>query len=705
MIPQRWSITELNDWAQWGHIEERIRDLLRPQEVLWPSSEDELNRSFLSLQKFLPLSRRHLLPQSIIAAALSRVKTAPSWILDWIASTIDTKALGIPIPHEALCSMQWGLFPIATADDERAQLFWVLVGALEDDFVEPHFTDWWFTVADEEARQSVNVALEMLERHTGREFFYWPLLPFIDRLLIQGPSAALPFYLSGRGLRKGPLPHGILASGKTDKDGTLSAVGGLPLKAAAAWREGLTAFLYPRPPVSVGEDPHPIERLEVDSLHDAIFLWETYQAGHGDSLLHDLKVLGDPSRLAAGALLLCDAAVQWKGFESAYRTQIQALVEQRYLFQQYLDNLEREIDKPDYPVGKMQILLAPFSEAEVRRLSKANPLAAFRIAQIHLINSNRQGRVESSEAWSKLSSDLLGWATVSERGLELKAGYFNREVVQRHARYDFCPDLPETVWQMLETLKELDLLKRRHSVETVSVSLGKLYGTIAQNYGFCGLQHLHEVEGYVTLAQQAFGGGALREVMDDWRRQFCYLFYALVDAGEMKRSKEVLEAYVGLSLEQCCETDFSDMNPYQHAAVSRFVAETGEDLPQYSKWVSRFVFDAPIQHPWQLWLNNAGRFLDDIALKRAAWSRSLELSSKLGVTARPMALLPLANLWQSGLWEREMLERRTLEVMNVFKSPELSQDHFRSLLKNGRWQDVLSAVLAIRHQVFPFTYR
>jgi len=69
--------------------------------------------------------------------------------------------------------------------------------------------------------------------------------------------------------------------------------------------------------VALGEEAGLLERLEADTLHDALFFWETYRAGQGGSLLHDVKILGDPSRLAANALLLSDAVIGWKGFELA----------------------------------------------------------------------------------------------------------------------------------------------------------------------------------------------------------------------------------------------------------------------------------------------------------------------------------------------------------------------------------------------------
>jgi hypothetical protein len=313
--------------------------------------------------------------------------------------------------------------------------------------------------------------------------------------------------------------------------------------------------------------------------------------------------------------------------------------------------------------------------------------------------------VEASETWSRLSGGLLGQAAASERGLELKAAHWNKEIVRRHGRYDFRPELPEPISEMIEILTEYDQLKRRHSAATVSSALAKLYGSIAQNYGFCGPQYLREVERYVALAQQAFGAGLVQDAVDDWQRQFGYLFYALADAGDMKHAGEALAGFIGRPLDQCREQDFNRMNPYQHAAVSRFLAESEESPHHYLKWVSRHVFDVPMQHPWQLWLTNAGHFLDDDAMKRAAWSRSVELCFNLGAAVRPMALLPLASLWHSGLSEPGLLESRTLEVMNVCESPKLSRHHFRSLQRSTRWQDILAETLADQSRLFPFTYR
>ena len=706
MIPQCWSVSELLTWAKRGHLEERVRDLLRPHEMVWPSGQDEFERAFALLQRNLPASRRHLLPQALVAAALCGPETAPAWIFQWLPGAVDLQSLGISIPWKTVFAIPWELFPIALADDERALVYYVLVGAFNAESISPNVPDWWRTVADQEARLSVESAARMLHTQTGRAFFFWPLLPFTDRLMIHGPSLALPFYLAARGLTGKHAQRRLLATGKITEDGALEAVGGLSAKAEAADREGLSGFLHPMSPAPLGEALGCVDRFEAQTLHEAVFLYETYQPGEADGLLDDARMLADPERLAASVLLLSEATLRWKGFDAAYEQQIEILTGRKELIEQFLDNLERAKDDPDCAVNRMRILLAPFSEQNVSALANHNPLAAFRVAQLQLANSSRQGRVETIGPWARLSGSLLEQITATERGLELKAGCLNRKfVLQRHGRYDFRPELPEAVTEILQALSELVGVKRRYGAGMVSASLGRLYGTIAQNYGFCGPACLQEVEHFASVAQEAFGGGVSVAFEEDWRRQFCYLFYALLDAGEIGRAREALNEYIGVPFGQYTQKHFSAMNRYQHAALARFLAETGEALPVYLKWSSGKALENLVEHPWQLWLNNVGRFIEDELVRKMVWSRSMELCLTLGVTARPMALLPLANMWQSGLWEADLLEEKTREALSAMEDPVLCRDHFGTLLKGCSWEDILATVLTSGCRLFPFTYR
>ena len=674
--------------------------------MFWSCDELELKRSFSAIQDTLPRERRHLLPQAIVAAALTDAETVPSWIPQWIATEVDMRAIGVPLSLETLLSMQWTLTPVAVADDERAVLYWVLAGLSSSEKIESGFPLWWPLVADETAVRSSDLALKTLRSHTDGDFLFWPLLPFIDRPLVHGPSLGLAFYLAGRGLWTGHVRQGILATGQIRKDGTLPPVGGIARKAAVAFNEGLSGFLYPRSSGAVGEEFDPMETLEAETLEEAGFLWDLHESEQTTRLQYDFHCLQDPERLASNAHLLSDSVLRWKGFESRYSQGIQALLEKKTLAGPLLDSLEREIDQPDYSVWRLQALLAPLHPEKVAEITHRDPLTGFRIAQIQMTNCNRQGRVEESVVWARLGNELLEQIARLEEGWNLKAGHLNREIVlQRHGRYDFRPELPQPLLEAMDALEELDRVKRRLHSETLPVTLGKLHGTVAQNFGFCGPRYLPEVEKYVVLAQQAFGGGRFQNYRTDWQRQFCTLFYALLETGALERARDALEQYLGRSPLSNGADNFEALNPYQHAALARYLAECGQSNPPYAHWCGQHLHDGRSQHPWQLWLYNVGHLMEDRAARREAWLRSVDLCLKLGTTAKPMALLGLSRIEHDGLGNEDLVERKTRQTMQALYSQALSKDHFQRITECATWEAVLREVLASGTRLFPFTYR
>ncbi len=710
MIPQSWSTSELLAWAHWGRLEERFRDLLRPHEMVWRDERESFVEAFGKLRRLVPPARRHLLPQAVIAATLSNPAAAPPWVTEWLPTAIDLAELGIPLPWEKLFTMRWGLFPVALANAARGIIGYVLAGVETEEPCRPvpAVPRWWDTVADREARASLAIVSRLLTGQRAASFFFWPLLPRLDRTLIYGPSLGLPCFLAVRGLWSGVMPQGLLASGRLDEEGRLGAVEGLAPKIAAAVAEGLTGLLYPQAasPEAPGEISGGIARLEAATLPEAVFLWETYRPGRGRDLVNDLHLLNHPERLAANALLLSDVTLQWPGFGAAYARQMALVAREKVLMGQFLDNLERAADQPDGSIERLRQLLAPFSEEQTELLARENPLAAFRIAQLQLTTASRQGRAETAARWASVSTRLLEPVTALGQGLELEADHLNRKFVhEHHGCYHFQPELPADVLEMVGALRDLLRVKQRYRAGALSPTLGKLYGTIAQNYGFCGPAHLEEVERYTDLAREAFGSGRVETHRDDWRRQCCYRFYARLEAGRREQAKEALAEYLGQPLEQCSEACFSRLNRYHHAALARFVADSGESPEGYRQWCRRKAFEQLAGHPWQLWLNNVGRFTEDQQFRKMIWTQAVELALSLGISATPMALLPLANLWQNRLEEDRQLEAKTRRVLAELQHPLLRREHFRELLACNSWQEVLAAVQSLKDRIFPFSYR
>jgi hypothetical protein len=706
MIFQSWSLEELNVWSKLGYLDDRVRDLLRPHEMLWPRDERELTRAFAALQRALPWQRRHLLPQALVAAALSQPRLTPPWALHWLQSEVDLLALGLSLSWETACSMDWMLFPIALSEEKRGVLYWVLAGHGQRMTMQGSLPSWWLEAADESAVKSAHTALKLLRLQGSDEFCFLPVAPFTDRVLFHGPSLGLPFYLAGYSLCRGFAPQGILATGQIGEDGSLSAVGGLQAKAAAALKEGLSALLCPPYSSPLETDCGLLEQIQVGTLQEACFLWEYYESGKGNKLQADFQSLVDPRRLAANVHLISNTALLSRVFAEEYSGNIQAVLENWDLTRQFLDNLERAAEDAEHHTEHIGVMLAPFSPESVGALAAQNPLAAFRIAQIQLLSSSRQGRVELSELWAQIGGDLMGKINADEPGMDLEASHINRRIVlERHGRYDFRPELPQEAMDMVERLEELNGVLRRYGSGAVAIALGKLYGTIAQNFGFCGPAYLRETEKYVALAQEAFGSGLFKDSRKDWQRQFGYLVYAFLDAGRLVEARKAIENYLEAPPESCGEEVFNAINPYQHTALARYLGQTGKANPHYPAWCRRHLHDRPLQHPWGLWLTNVGRLFDDQADKTLAWSRAVETGLRQGITGRIMGLLPLAHLWSHGFGDRSRMEQRTGLTVADLTSSSLSQEHFRCLSHCSSWEAVLKQVLDLQARLFPFTYR
>jgi hypothetical protein len=261
------------------------------------------------------------------------------------------------------------------------------------------------------------------------------------------------------------------------------------------------------------------------------------------------------------------------------------------------------------------------------------------------------------------------------------------------------------------------------------MELGKLYGTIAQNYGFCGSDYLDNVERHVRLAQENFGGGLIDEpeIKKQWQREFSILAYAYLDAGRIGQAKAALWRFLGISAwaelnkQNCCDTAISF--PYQQALLLRYLADSLNDAEhgkesrsvfaelknEFLSCLKRIKYEkGKRSHPWQLWAYNLGRLLaetDEIERAKDAWHISLEMCFCGGETVVVMGLLPLAELFKYNLYGNE--EKRKLDniVDLLQKTSSLSRKHFSELLACQKEEDVLTLVKDKPDKFFPFSYR
>ncbi len=702
----RWSLEELDAWARWGYASERAPDLLRPQDFSWPDRPMVLEQWIGRVE---PVYGYRLTAQALAGAALTRSPRTPPWALDWCADRIDLAKLGMPFDWTLASSLPWTLVPLALAAPPPGlgRITWCLLGILPATSDGPRTPTWWEQVTDGEAREAVSQVAEFLERAESARIVFWPLLMTLESVQIRGPSLGLPLYLAGWGLKRSVRPEGILATGALDPDGRLRPVQYLETKARLAAREGFQALLAPASPAPFPEQPPGLELLMVRDLDEATCLFQGYAPGGGDRLLRQIRSVGDPDWLAAGAHLLGREAFRLPGTFDRYTAALDAILVNHTLTVSFLSTLERLVDTPDACLESLKEILEPLDVHRVLDLGARFPLAGFRLAQIHLACANHCGHPQTARCWIDVSRRLEPSLGAYEEQLTLTADHLSRSLIaERHNRYDFRASLPEDLEALLADLRALHAMRRRRSRTAVCAPLGRLWGTLAQDAGFRGPTGLDSVRERVESAQEAFGSGAVPEFREDWRRQFCYLVYAFLDADRSGDAGEALTAYLEAPL---CDLEplerLDRLDPYQHAALARYLADTGTAASWYVAWAQRQV-DRPLRrHPWQLWAFNTGIIAEDRELRSRLWTLATECCLAQDPTAQAMALLPLSAIWKERLAEEEWILSRTRRVLRLLRRDTLSRDHFRTLLDRRSEAEVLEAVYAHRKRLFPFSYR
>lgn len=702
----KWSLEELAAWARFRCVHERIQDLLQPLAFEFPPAPDVFEAAWTAVGEALDPPCRRTLDRALMAATLARKALTPHWLPPALETHLGMGSLGFPFSWREALQGQWVAFPIALVNDDHASLAWALIGQVDGMPLGPGWPRWWETMADPHARGGVGRALHMLEARFDSRFFFWPVLPEFHHPVVFGPSLALPVFMAGWALGTGVGGRSILCTGDILEDGSLGEVGFLERKAQLASSHGFRVLLCPgstkKPPAGIGGT----QILEARNIEHACFLWELSDGGICGSLQTDFHSLTDPSRLAATVHLLSNRLIRWSGFDAQYRQVVEEIAQSTSLMEDFVRNLERLASNPNSPRDCLRRLMAPVDPGFLGRLGSSHPLSALRLAQVQVTLANHEGRIDEAERWTRASRSLVTGISNYEEAIKWKADQLNREFIHhRHNHYDFREELPAELADTLAQLESLWGVQKVHHPHCTLPSLGKLYGTLAQNCGFCGPEHMEDLHRYAGLAQRAFGDGRLAETLADWQRQFIYIFYGLLDSGDLEGAHAIFPRVTGQDVSALAEDSIRRLNPYQHAAVARLLAETGAEAPAYREWMRRHVGDRPCKHPWPLWLTNAARCLEERSERREALTGALQHCLSMGPTAQVMGLMPLQLLWHEGLqahgWIGETA-KRLLEVVRVHFG---RNEHFRDILECPGWEDALFSVARLKPRLFPFTYR
>jgi len=661
--------------THYAHAEDWLR---QPPPAL-PPGDDLLHILYDAAGPNRTILERHILAGWLLADKQDRTSSGrTSVLLDQVTARSGS------FPE----NQRWTAVPIPVVQGNRGRIVYLLLGrADEGGSCTP--------AVEQPDHDEIRRTLTTLDSQGAYQYFF--LLP-PKHPKLTGSSMQLPLALAVLLFKQNKTwPSGIFATGALSPEKTIQPVSGLHEKRAAA---GLFCrlFLYPAAQHrELENDPQSQACLDLDEAYFA------------------LSVALHPDDSGSRSHLLACRKDQHLFFNSFQKLPLFMI--EHDPGKHFLDQARRD------PANRLVELTPTFLTcsdpersgylARLYPIETLQELAERRAEHIYTIfdwvlkcmdHYNHQGDVEQCSRWAEFGATLL------ERvDMEAMLQFWNiRLVSQRFNRYDFRPHLPKQLSELLE--KEKSHFAPRRS----NRQLGALYGTLSQNYGFCGPVFLKETEKMAELAELAFGGRYRHET----RRLLNYRIYARLDAGDRKTSRDLLGQYLelepGSSPEQWLDQEYRDSGTTRHerafmtALTLRFLADSGQHAePKCLEKVLSGILEKT-GHPWQLVTLNLGRLLSTAGCRQQAaqaLSHSIQTSLAGGPSMRPMALLGLAELHRSDLGTRED-ETQVLQLAKWLKqSRVINRDHFQVICEQETAREILDTVLHDMPRLFPFSYR
>ena len=652
-----------------------------------------------------------LLELQILTEALLQKEYTPEWFITWVPENIDVDDYVGPIEWQACLQGKWHAVPVFLVH-ERAYLRYFILGLVYVPDGPSLWPEWTDQLMDESTKKGIASAVKACKDihplNANRKFTCYPLTVPNRNTQFKHTSLGLPLSLGVMKLVTGENAfEGLAASGSVQEDGSVGGIGQLSKKMAHAEKMGFTGILFPadNPALSV---PGDIELFPVSDLSEAWMFATLYAPGRTGALLLMSNMLKDPYTFVNNCTSVPLDWVLWARQNGRTYHVMDLILNSPNLFEAFVEKLGSCLDKGKLVQGEA---LAELMDLEsVKELTDAAPLSVFKWFSLNLSIANHRGDVILSEVWGKEANRMVSRASVSD-AVAFAAFYNHRFIALHHNRYHFTPELPDFVKIILNSLEAQHRSQRRLLKNATDETLGALYGSIAQNYGFCGPQYMEETRKYSLLSREAFGKGKVPELKDHWLRQLNYLTYAYLDTGDLDAAEKTLLAYTEIETWQELWSKLPGLSQWHHALLARFFADSEErqETLKYADWSLRNKDRILSQeHPWQLWLYNMGRVsysLGDTKEASELYSDSLALclSGKLGPTVQMMALLPLSGLSVNGCLLRSQIDPVEKRIR---KSGEgLNPNYFRLLLDESDFTRTLEKIWTQPEALFPFTYR
>lgn len=634
--------------------------------------------------------------------------TAPDQVMDIVSICCpDYSQLFSETPIEILAAGTWLPIPVIGMHQKKACLRYWISGLVPGIHSNRSWPAWADNVMDPSARKAAfnaEAAIRFHEKMPDVFFSGYPLVIPNNHIQVSGGSLGLPLALGYCRLLHGNAPCGkMIASGATGPTGDVRFVEDMRQKVALAAKAGYQVFIYPSACGRL-KNPQGLELAPVGTLEEAVMFAYLYVPGNLANLILFRRMIKEPDLFLSACCQIDRQWLKWAGTQHHVDSVVTSLTKTP-------EWASRLVERLAYLVtcNRLQdalCLSGLVSPRAVQDMMAISPASAFRWALANLAISNHLGQTGSAETWAVLAEQIIAESAVQD--LTDYATYVNVHFIQlHHNHYVFRPELPDFVVKMLVIIEKQHLMLCENGF-SVNRTLAALYGSIAQNYAFCGPAYFFNIKEYVRLAQEAFGGGLVSELDEDWRRQFNYLTYACLDAGDFQQAETALMRYLNIESRSDIWKHLDHFSSWQHALLSRFIVDVQDRnlIAGYLNWAKLRFHAAPDpHHPWQLWLLHLGSMAKTIGDQQAAsaWYRQSVhhcLSGISGPTVQAMALMPLAY-WRQ-LPGADLGRIAVYADQALAAAASLNPEHFNLIASN---RDALSAVAENVAALFPFSYR
>lgn len=706
-----WSLRELLFWAKKGDLELREPQIEDPLAWRWSEDVSTLPDVLFELGSLIATHDREIYEKILLSCFMGCLLNKSNQTFS-IAEYIFTNYLGfqdyLGLKLDELWNVNYSKASwIGITDNDRVDglIGQVIVGLSESELLSAPITPfWWTTMADEAAQKALSHVTDIIRNRLHRHISLVWLFP---KRAIHGGSFSLSVYAAAWSISSGKKLHGkIVLSGEIRNNGEMITTQHIKKKRKVAVREGFLGLICGSNGNKTGINNHSgLEIISICNLDELECFLELYEPGNVRKIWDFHDILKSPEALAARLHHLDEKTLRSPYFQAAYKKLTNKVFQNPDIAEEFAVSFEKAYQRLENNPALINKLLAPITNNHVSNLAKEKPHAAWTIAMCRSTCAAHEGDLAESKKWEALAKMATEKIVHDFGAIERQADLWNRHVVNNcHLAFRFRPELPQPFMSIAQTLehiaKELSL--------GVAPVLGRLYGTAAQHFGFCGPKHLSQVEEYVRKAQRAFGDGKIDELRQDWNRQYNYLIYAYLDAGRHDEAEKALCSYLNVSnLSEIGNITDRPWNPYQHAALARFAADTGKCRELFDRTMIDMAKSmiSP-QHPWELWALNVGRIMQNGESKLVMWNISMEIAGRLKGPARALTLLPLAAMCLEGMKSSEEIASE-LERLRVHLElfPWLKEEHFGLLWSDEPPVTVLEKLWNDRHRFFPFTYR